>query len=1188
MTEERLPSKFAFILHADVAGSTELVQQNEHLTHQRIQDTFQRFNNTIHRYHGDVLEARGDALLAEFERASDAVTAALTFQAGQSEYLDQLNDDIRPLVRIGVAMGEVIVADNTVTGEGVVLAQRVEQLAEPGGMCITGAVHETLPKHMPFDQYDLGEQEVKGFDEPIRIYRVAPKQGAVLPEPTVELRTKRTRSPQWMMIAIVAVLICGGVLLAWMQPWKPDFEPASVEKMAFPLPSKPSIAVLPFDNYLDDDQLKFFADGLTENIISALSKVEGLLVIARNSAATFKDRPVNVKQVAEELGVQYVLEGSVQKSGKQLRITAQLVDALKGYHLWSERYDRQAEDVFTVMDEITKHVFTELQVELTEGEHARMAAGGTDNLEAWLRRIEGYNELIKFTRESQIRARELYQVAHEADPNWAFPVAGFSFTHWYEARRGWSDSREESIRLGVETAERAIELQPDEAIGYTALTNMMFMIGEIEKGVELGRKAIELAPNSFAIVANLAIRFSEADQEHEAVELFQRAVRLSPKYPWWIDFGYGFALHLVGRTEDAVDIYKKAIDKGAQSAPLRVRLAAAYVDLGRMEEAKAAIDDALEINPQFTATKYRKSYPYPGGERYDWYYDLVVRAGLPEHPPLKLPDKPSIAVLPFNNMSDDPKQEYFVDGMTEDLITDLSKLSGLFVIARNSSFTYKGKAVDVKNVARNLGVRYVMEGSVRRAGNQVRINAQLIDATTGGHLWAERYDGSLEDVFALQDQVTEKIVKALAVELTPEDVKSTQKVKMGNSEAYDEYLKGQEQYRRGTPKSYIAAIEHFGRAIELDPDYSRGYASLAAVYWNSARNGWSRELGLTYSDAASQSREYLAAAMKEPSPLAHQIASERAAFLRHRPDQALSEAQMAIALDSSDPAGHLAMAVALIKAKRPGEAVEATQRAMRLDPHYPASYLRRLGRAQLADRQFEAAATTLKSAIERNPLDEWAMVFLAAAYGHLGRGEKAVATAQTADVLRAELGKGALTWENVDAELYDSRYIETGSGGMEGDKGIIREGLRKAGVDRGFVWLPLVTTIEDDDDRCVGCTLGFHTVYEVDGATTIDAETAKSLHERDVPFIEIDPRKWFRTRIPGAHLMDWTFGELNERRLSQIVDRNGEVVISGQYYERNAANAAAAAVTWGFSKVYYFPEGFDGWKKAGYPIERGK
>ncbi|MDJ0955848.1 MAG: adenylate/guanylate cyclase domain-containing protein [Arenicellales bacterium] len=634
-----LPRKLAVILHADVVGSTGLVQRNEEMAHRRIDEAFSRFSETIAAYNGVAHEVRGDAVVAEFERASDAVCAALAFQVANAEHNKTLADEIRPEVRVGISLGEVIIADGKFTGVGVVLAQRVEQLAEPGGVCITGAIHEALPGSMPFDQESLGEREVKGFEETVKVYAIRLSDGAELPPPADSSRATGQLTLRWLTAVATVLFLIGGGLLAWFQPWAPKFEPAAVEDMAFPLPDKPSIAVLPFDNYSDEEQLGFFADGLTENITSALSKAPGLFVIARNTATTYKGKPINVKQVAEDLGIQYVLEGSVQKSGEQLRITVQLVDAVNGHHLWTDRFDRAADDVFVIQDEITKRVITELQVELTEGENARIAARSTNSLQAWLLRTEGYGEFIKFTRESQVRARELFQAAHEADPDWALPLSSIALTHWYEARMGFSKSRDESIRLGIEAAERAIELQPDEFVGYFSLGNLMALINEPEKGIELRRKAMELAPNSFNTVAGLAIRLSEADQEQEAVELFERAIRLSPKHPWWIEFGYGFALHLVGRKEDAIKAYKQGINSGAKSPHLLARLAAVYADLGRMDEAKAMIDDALRIDSQFTTAKYFKSYPLASAERNDWYEDLLIRSGLPEYPSTKLPDE---------------------------------------------------------------------------------------------------------------------------------------------------------------------------------------------------------------------------------------------------------------------------------------------------------------------------------------------------------------------------------------------------------------------------------------------------------------------------------------------------------------------------------------------------------------------
>lgn len=357
-----------------------------------------------------------------------------------------------------------------------------------------------------------------------------------------------------------------------------------------------------------------------------------------------------------------------------------------------------------------------------------------------------------------------------------------------------------------------------------------------------------------------------------------------------------------------------------------------------------------------------------------------------------LPDKPSIAVLPFLNMSDDPKQDYFTDGITEDLITDLSKISGLFVIARNSVFTYKAKTVKIQQVAEDLGVRYVLEGSVRRAGEQVRINTQLIDATTGGHVWAARYDGSLGDVFALQDKVTQKIVAALAVTLTAEEQGGQAQAETQVPEAYDAFLKGWKHYLRQRPEDFVTAITHFERAIELDPQYARAYAGLAATYWQSWKRFWHGSLGLpNWHVARVRAEEYLKKAMSNPTPIAHQVATE---VLLHsqRHDAAIAEAERAVALDPNDADSYVALAGALSLAGQPSEALTFIERAMRLNPHFPAYYLYELGLAHFGVGHLEKAAESLERATSLNPDDRWSLRLLLSIYGLLGRSEDAART----------------------------------------------------------------------------------------------------------------------------------------------------------------------------------------------------
>ena len=380
-----------------------------------------------------------------------------------------------------------------------------------------------------------------------------------------------------------------------------------------------------------------------------------------------------------------------------------------------------------------------------------------------------------------------------------------------------------------------------------------------------------------------------------------------------------------------------------------------------------------------------------------------------------LPEKPSIAVLPFVNLSDDPKQEYFVDGMTEDLITDLSKLSGLFVIARNSVFTYKGKPVKVKQVAQELGVKYVLEGSVRRVGDQVRINTQLVNATTGGHLWAERYDGSLEDVFALQDQVTEQIVAALAVNLTDEEEAQQTRHDTDNPDAHDAYLQGWAHYRLSTPKDLARAIPFFEEAIRLDPDYAQAHAALAALYWDVFMNDWAFDLDMPSLRAEAFANDHLEQALKTPTPLAHAVQSRMfAAFGFHT--EAVEEAEKAVALDPNDATAIAGLAHALVHADRPGEGLTFIQDAMRLDPHYPPSYLIILGAAQFGVENYEAAVATFERAVKRNPENEKPLIYLASSYGHLSRMREAEDTIETANDLRNSFGQGPLSLEEVPTD----------------------------------------------------------------------------------------------------------------------------------------------------------------------------
>jgi tetratricopeptide (TPR) repeat protein len=320
------------------------------------------------------------------------------------------------------------------------------------------------------------------------------------------------------------------------------------------------------------------------------------------------------------------------------------------------------------------------------------------------------------------------------------------------------------------------------------------------------------------------------------------------------------------------------------------------------------------------------------------------------------------------------------------LITDLSKVGGLFVIARNSTFPYKGRARDVRKVATELGVRYVLEGSVRKSGADIRVNAQLIDASSGGHVWADRYDGNLQNIFGLQDAVTRNIVKALSVELTKAESDSVSTRGTRNVEAYDIFLRGWERYQRQTPDDFRAAIVAFKRAIALDPGYGRAYAALAAINWESFTRYWGQavQLGPRNEDALYGAEQYLAQAMRKPTPLAHQVASAMQLQAQQH-DEAIAEARRSIEGDPSDANGYIALAAALSFSGQPEKALEAVDRAMRLNPHHPSSYLYQRGLAQFAAGRIGDSVTSLERAIAMNPDDHWSQRLLLSAYGLAGR-----------------------------------------------------------------------------------------------------------------------------------------------------------------------------------------------------------
>ena len=579
MANDRLSGKLAVILHADIAGSTALVQQEEQLAHERIQDAFRRFSETIEKYQGHILELRGDALLAQFDRASDAVTAALSFQADQTYHISRLKDDLRPTIRVGIAMGEVIVADNTVTGAGVVLAQRVEQLADPGGLCITAALHESLPRRMPFDLEDLGDQVLKGFDDPVHVYRVELSPGESIPPPQQKSKLK-TSQRRWnpMVAAALLVLVVIGGFTYWSNNVAPKKEPASVDRLALPLPEKPSIAVLPFSNMSSDSEQEYFVDGMTEDLITDLSKISGLFVVARNSVFTYKGKSVKIKQVAEELGVRYVLEGSVRKADNQVRINAQLIDATTGGHLWAERFDRPYSEIFSLQDELTGHIVAALALKLTPAEEKRLSQSQTDSVQAYEVFLQGW-AFYEQRNKGFSAAIPFFKKAIELDPDYSRAHAalaaayGLGFSNWGLSREHLQKAMENPTTVAHRVA----------SLIYTKN-------GQHDEAIAEAERAIALDPNDpvgyFAM--NRALTF--AGKPAEAIGYIKKAMRLNPHYPPIYLNRLGFAQFGMERYEDAAATLERAILRVPDMENTLELLVSTYGHLGRISEASDIVE----------------------------------------------------------------------------------------------------------------------------------------------------------------------------------------------------------------------------------------------------------------------------------------------------------------------------------------------------------------------------------------------------------------------------------------------------------------------------------------------------------------------------------------------------------------------------------------------------------------------
>jgi adenylate cyclase len=594
MADEGFKRKLTAILSADVEGYSRLMGEDEEATVRTLTAYREVLITLIQQHNGKVLDSPGDNLLAEFVSVVDAVQCAVAVQKEIKARNDELPENRRMQFRIGINLGDVIQEKDRIYGDGVNIAARLEGLAEPGGICISKTAFDHIESKLPYGYDFIGEQTVKNIAKPVEAYRVLlDPRVTVSGKPLDKISMPIKRMP--IVVGAVVVLALAVAIVMWhFYTRRPSVKPASIEKMAYPLPKKPSVAVLPFVNMSDDPGQEFFSDGITENIIMALSKTPKLFVIARNSTYAYKNKPLNIKQVSEKLGVRYILEGSVQKTENRVRITAQLIDATTGNHQWAERYDRELKDIFALQDEITLEIITALQVELTEGEQSRILRGGTTNLEAFLKILKGREHHFRFTKEDIEIAKRMYKEAITIDPKYATAYYWLAIAIDTELLQGWSKSRKKDIERLFELSEKIFSLDGSSGQAHIVLSRFYAFSGELDRAITEAKKAVDLDPNDAEAYAYGGHTLCMAQRYKEGKEWFKKAIRLNPSPPDWYLFWLGASYMGMESYEEAIATFKKTI-KIAPTTGNFMFCAIALSEVGRHEEAIEMANKSMNL-----------------------------------------------------------------------------------------------------------------------------------------------------------------------------------------------------------------------------------------------------------------------------------------------------------------------------------------------------------------------------------------------------------------------------------------------------------------------------------------------------------------------------------------------------------------------------------------------------------------
>jgi adenylate cyclase len=634
MADKGFKRKLTSILSADVVGYSRLMENDEAATVRTLTSYREVISTLIKQHNGIVVDSPGDNLLAEFTSVVDAVQCGVAVQKEIKARNGELPENRRMQFRIGINLGDVIQEDDRIYGDGVNIAARLEALSDPGGICISKTAFDHIESKLPYGYDFIGDQTVKNISKPVGAYRVLMDPRVTVSGKPVDEKSALIRRMPILFGSVVVFLLVVAIGIWQFYMPRQTVEPASVEKMAFPLPEKPSIAVLPFTNMSGDPKEDYFSDGLTEQIITSLSMIPRLFVIARNSTFVYRGKAVKVQKVAEELGVRYVLEGGVEKSEDRVRITVQLIDAIKGHHLWSERYDSELKDLFALQDEIVRQIMTAVQVELTEGQFASAIAGSTSNLKAlecYWRALAYWN---RWSREDNAAARQWAEKAIEYDPNFAGGYTLLGSTYLIDAIQFGGKSPAQSIKRAEECAQKAISINDSFASALSLMAGIRRSQGKWDEAVEYGEKAVAINPNDPNMMVSLALTIHYLGRFDEAIALTEKAMRICPYYPAMYLTVQAASYVVAGRYQEAIKACELWLDRSRKGeiSPLfaHVFLAEAYVGIGQLDKARAQAEEVLKIDPKFSLEREKRLTAFKDPDIGERRLAALRKAGLPE------------------------------------------------------------------------------------------------------------------------------------------------------------------------------------------------------------------------------------------------------------------------------------------------------------------------------------------------------------------------------------------------------------------------------------------------------------------------------------------------------------------------------------------------------------------------------